>query len=140
VLFDLIFSTLTEEVVVRLTNDLLCGFVGGQMEIQNSNENYIFRGEIKTIAVVGENLVAKFAWLAKGKGDLPMIEGWVKDDDLDYSINLGICSVNNIGSSDGEIGGGDRICITSPIVGEIIVLYPPNGSKLDPAKVEGLVL
>jgi hypothetical protein len=123
---------------VRLTDDLLYGFVGGQMEIQNPNENYIFRGKIKTIAVVGEDLVAKFTWLAKGKGDLPVPEGWVKDDKLDYSINLGTCSVSNIGPSDGEIGGGDRICITSPIVGENLVLYPPDGSKLDPAKVEGL--
>jgi hypothetical protein len=125
---------------VHVTDALLASFVGGQMEIQNENENYIFRGEIKTIAVVGEDLVVKFAWLAKGKGDLSFPEGWIVDNNLDYSTNLGICSASNIGPSDIEIGGGDRICITSPMIGEIIVLYPPDGSKLDPAKVEGLVL
>lgn len=125
---------------MHLTNGLLADFVGGQMEIQNLNEFYIFRGEIETIAVVGEDLVAKFAWLAKGKGDILMTEGWVKDDKLDYSTNLEICSISNIGPSGGGIGGDDRICIVSSIVGETIVLYPYNGSKLDPAKVEGLVI
>ena len=125
---------------MRLTSDLLYGFVGGQMEIQNPNKNYIFRGKIETIAVVGEDLVVKFAWLAKGKGDLPIPAGWVKDDNLDYSTNLEICSVSNIGPSDSEIGGDDRICIMSQFIGEVIVLYPPDGSKLDPAKVEGLVI
>ncbi len=110
------------------------------MEITNEGEEYLYRGEIETIAVKDGELQVQFSWLAKGEGFPPLPEKWVKDDRLDYKASLEIYSANNIGPSGGEVGGGDRICLTSPIVGETVVLYPPDGSKLDPAKVEGLQL
>ena len=119
---------------MQITNEVLTSFVGGQMEIQNQNEGYLFRGEVKTAKIENNNLHVDFVWLAKMSG-----ESWVKEEDrLDYDASLDIYTASNIGPSDGEIGGGDRICFYSFIVGETVILYPPNGSKLDPVKVKGL--
>ena len=117
---------------MQLTTQAVAKFTGGQMEIQNQNEGYLFRGEIKAIAVKNNELKVKFAWLAKGEGFPPIPKRWVKDDNLDYGASLEIYQAS-------EIGDG-RLSLNSPIVGELAVLFPPNGSKLDPSKVEGLQL
>lgn len=111
---------------MQLTPENVARFQRGQMEVQNQNEGYMYRGEVEAISVEANRLLVKFAWLAQ----LTQSK-WVKADlSLDYAINLEICNVNDIGDS--------RICLMAPIVGEIIVLFPVNGSKLDPAKVHGL--
>lgn len=121
-----------------MTAELAAQFVGGQAEIQNENEGYIYRGEIESVTVEGDEFVIRFAWLAKGEGFPPLSTGWVRDDELDYGANLGIYAISDIGPSGDEVGGSSRMCLNSWITGETVVLYPPDGSKLDPAKVEGL--
>src|SRR3989344_5277936 len=125
---------------MQLTTQAVERFKGGQMEIQNPNEGYMYRGEVETIGVENNELKVKFAWLAKGEGFPPIPKKWVKDDRLDYSASLEIYAVSDIRSSGHDTGGDSRICLNSFIVGETVVLFPPNGSKLDPAKVEGLQL
>jgi hypothetical protein len=120
---------------MKLTNGVLEKYVGGQMEIQNRGESYIFRGEIKTIAIdaTEQELVVKFNWLAKGDGFPPIPNKWVNQGRLDYAAGV------ELFSSCSDIGN-DRLCFGSQIIGELVVLYPPGGSVLDPAKVEGLIL
>ncbi len=125
---------------MKLTTEDVQRFVGGQMEVQNAGEGYIYRGEIETIAVENDELKVRFAWLAKGEGFPPIPTGWVKDDVLDYALSLEVCSVADIGSTGHDFGGDSRIGISSFFIGETVVLFPPNGSKLDPAQVEGLDL
>ncbi len=120
---------------MKLTSADVAGFVGGQAEIQNQVERYLFRGEIESIVVEDGDLKIKFSWMAKGEGFPPLPNKWVKEDNLDYSASLEIYSVSNIGPG---TEGGDRMCLNSMIVGENVILYPPDGSKLDSAKVEGL--
>jgi hypothetical protein len=121
---------------MQLTTELVKRFIGGQMEIQNPNQEYLYRGEIKLIVVEEGDLKVVFSWLAKGEGFPPIPKKWVKDDMDRYAVSLVVCSVSDIGS--GPEDEGSRICLQAPILGEIIVLYPPDGSKLDPSKVEGL--
>jgi hypothetical protein len=118
---------------MRLTSEILARFVGGQAEIQNSEENYVFRGEIEAIVIEEDELKIKFKWL--GNSPLRQIK-WTKSTKLDYAISLAVCGAHDIGA--GSEGGGSRIRIDAQIVGEIIALFPPDGSKLDPAKIEGL--
>jgi hypothetical protein len=92
-------------------------YIGGQMEVRNPVEEYFFRGEIETI-------------FAKGEGYPPFPKRWVKSDRLDYEAKLGIYQISDIGDG--------RIALLSPVSNETVVLFPPNGSKLDPSKVEGL--
>ncbi len=125
---------------MQLTTQAVARFKGGQMEIQNQSEGYMYRGEVETIAVENNKLQVKFAWLAKGEGYPPLPKKWVKDNCLDYAASLEIYSARDIGSSGHDVGGDSRICLKSFIVGETVVLFPPNGSKLDPAKVKGLQL
>ena len=117
---------------MEVTNEILARFVGGQMEIQNQGEGYLYRGEVEAIAVEDNELQAKFTWLAKGEGFPPLPKKWVKDDQLDYAASLEIYTPSDIGDG--------RLCFNSSIVGETVVLYPLNGSRLNPAKVEGLSL
>lgn len=125
---------------MRLTTQMLTTFIGGQIEVQNPNEGYIYRGEIKTAVVEDNEVRITLNWMAKGEGYPPIPTRWVTDGRLDYAASLEIYSVSNIGPSGGEVGGGNRISLNSQIVGELVVLYPADGSKLDPTKVVGLKL
>lgn len=116
---------------MQLTPDALARFKGGQLEIQNQGEGYIYRGEIASVTVEDNSVKVRFAWLAKGKNGFPP-QGWIKDDSLDYAASTEIYHGSDIGDG--------RISMHSPIVGEMAVFFPPDGSKLDPTKVEGLKL
>lgn len=117
-----------------LTNELLAGYVGGQMEFQNQIERYLYRGEIATAVVEGEGnnatLNVTFRWLAKGEGYPPLPTRWVADTKLDYSVSLVVCSVSNIGHG--------RTNLSNWVTIENVTFFLPDDSKLDPAKVEGL--
>jgi len=114
------------------SNDLFQPFVGGQMEIQNGIENYVYRGEIETITYdANENtLHVRFAWL--GKGALPPTE-WIEALGLYVSWSMSICEISDIGP--GHLGGR-RLCLNVPITGELVVIFPPDGSKLDRSKIK----
>lgn len=122
---------------MRLTTQAVQQFVGGQIEVQNPGDGYIFRGEIATAIIENNRFRVTCTWLAKGVGTIPAIERWVKDDNLEYAAKLEVYSVSDIGPG---TEGGNRLCLQSGIVGETAVLFPPDGSKLDHAKVEGLEL
>lgn len=123
---------------MQLTTANLLPFIGGQMEVQNPGKGYLYRGEIGAIFIDGAELRVTFTWLAKGKGNGPLPAGWINEDHLDYTATLEVYMVTNIGGSEG--GGGDRLCLSAATFGETVILYPADGSKLDPAKVEGLHL
>ena len=108
--------------------------------MRNLRARYLYQGEVKTIAVEENELRVKFSWIAKNEG-YPHLEKWVKADDarLDYWASLDVYVATDMG----PIGGGKSesiICLKCSMAGETVVLNPPNGSKLDPAKVEGLQL
>lgn len=122
---------------MELTTETLAPYVGGQLEVQSENEGYIYRGEIASTVVEGGNLMVKFTWLAKGVGTPPAITGWTNEDPpRDYGAAFELYGVSNIGPS--PQGGGDRLCLQSTIMGELTVLYPADGSKLERSRVEGL--
>ncbi len=121
---------------MTLTPEHLATYIGGQMEIQNRGEGYLFRGEISATSITDNVMFVEFSWLARGEGFPPAPSRWIKHDDTRYQVSLSICSASEIGPSGGNIGGGSRICISCPHIGELIVLYPVDGSKLDPARVE----
>ena len=116
-----------------LTTERLAEFIGGDMEIQSDSQGCIFRGLIEN--AVGEDNAVKgrFRWLAKNGGGhgLPSAT-WTNHDNLEYEASLDIYQASDIGSG--------RICLLSSMVGELVMLFPPNGSHLDPARVKGLTL
>ena len=116
---------------MQLTTEKVAEFIGGDMEIQNPGEDYLYRGPIKAATVEGDDVKVEFKWLAKNNGgsNSPTPE-WTKGERLYYAASLQIYAVS-------EIGMG-RICLSSMIVGETVVLFPPSGEKLDPSRVAGL--
>jgi hypothetical protein len=107
----------------------LTKYIGGQIEIQNDDEGYLYRGEIENIAIEGEGtqeyLKADLKWLAKWQN-----EEWVLDNRKAYMAGTLIYSISDIGN--------DRKSLYCQINGELAVLYPKGGSRLDPLKVKGL--
>ena len=124
--------------MIRLTSSMLNTFTGGQIEVQNQGEGYLYRGEIKTAEVEDNEVRITLNWMAKAEGFPPIPTGWVADSRLDYAASLEIYTASDIGP--GSEGGGRRLCLNSSIMGETVVLFPHDGSKLDPAKVKGLTL
>lgn len=106
--------------------------VGGQLEVQNASEGYLYRGEISAAKLREEGdsleLVVGFSWFAKMESD----SGWSVAEPEPYTISLLIYSVSDIGQG--------RISLSSSITGEQATIFPPDGSKLDPSKVRGFVL
>jgi hypothetical protein len=117
------------------TNEYLERFNGGQLEVQNPAEEYMFRGEIKTARIDNGGLIVRLNWNAKGEGYPPLPNRWVNDTDpshLDYAASMGCYHVVEMSEK--------RLVLKSLIVNEITILFSRDGSRLDPSKVEGLVL
>ena len=66
---------------MQLTTEELARFVGGDMEIQNANEDYLYRGPIERATVEGGEVRVHFKWIAKNDGgpNRPT-PTWTKDD------------------------------------------------------------
>jgi len=120
-----------------ITTEVLSKFKGGQLEIQNPSEHYLYRGEVKEAFVEGDILKVKFAWLAKMENGQ-----WVNDEDLDYDLTLWFDRENNQPLVSVHEIGDDRLMV-KPVqyfVNEMLVFFLPQDSRLDPAKVRGLNL
>lgn len=123
---------------MKLTTESLARFVGGQIEIQNEGEGYLYRGEVKEIAADDSQLIVQLAWMAKSDGYPDSHKKWVRDDCSDYTASLEIYEASDIGP--GTKGSG-RIMLVSRANHEIVVLLPSDSSHfLDPKHVEGLRL
>jgi hypothetical protein len=121
---------LVNENFIESLPTLLPNYIGGQIEVQGKVDwshhgfqpKHIFRGEIKDIKIEGYNVIIETAWLAE------MNEGWKIIENKPYVMDMQqIYFGENIGSGS---YGGDRLCFHSDIVGELVVLFPPDGSKL----------
>jgi hypothetical protein len=121
--------------VVPVRREELLVYVGGQMLIVKCGQAAsMFCGEIAQIVPIGSNEICfKMKWMAKGDGDR-----WKVTDKLEHRISMEVFIGYNVGP---EQSGGDCVFMFSTKAkGDWIVLYPPDGSRLDRASVEGLEL
>ena len=124
---------------MRITTGMLLPFAGGQIEVQNGNEDYLFRGEVATAEVDGTKVRVRLAWLAKNDGtpSRPSMEWTVEKGREVYEASLEIYSVSDIGEG--------RLCLNSVIIGETVILFPKGytnadgeESKLERTRIKGL--
>ena len=125
---------------MQLTTEMVQRFVGGQLEIREEYDDYDYCGEIAAITVENNELRVRFAWFAKGDVCNPIVQKWVKENLLNYFVDLKIYSATVIGHSVPASGDDRRILLDSDDEGDIYSLYPPNDRRLDPRLVEGLQL
>lgn len=104
-------------------NRRLAEFVGGDAEIQNPNEGYVFRGTIERAFVDAEEFHIVFSRIA----EMVRPGEWVERDTKPYATSLRIGSFSEIGE--------ERLAFNSPIIGELTVLFPVGGSRLEWSKV-----
>ncbi|MBP7134679.1 hypothetical protein KBA73_05685 [Patescibacteria group bacterium] len=99
-------------------------FIGGQLEIQNRLEEYLFRGEIASACVESTLLKIRFAWCAKNDGspDAPSAD-WTNDPNLNYEASLELYNAYVI--------DGGRLCFDSAVVGERCVFFPKGYTNLE---------
>lgn len=118
---------------MSLAQSVLDRYKGGQAEIQNEVEEYLYRGEIADIRIVDNSLRIRFAWLAKAT-EYPGPSSWVNEPNLDYSASLEIYTLTL---------DKDRVYARGWVNCELTVLILPTSRsrrRLDPKEVEGLQL
>ena len=122
---------------MKLTNEALALYVGGDFEVQNPHEGILMRGPVSEAKIEGTGddatLKVKFNWLAERRGPAPTYgnEGWKKSaEEPVYEASLAISTV--------DLVGDNRLCVQSSVTGDIGVFFWPGGSKLEPQRVEGL--
>ena len=125
---------------MELSAELLQKYVGGELELQNERFGHCYRGQIKTMEIRKGRLWVTFNWIAKAVDYPPFPTKWAIDKWEDYHPLLSSFSATNIGPSGPEIGGSDRLFLEFPVLGDKVVLFPPDGSKLDPSRIQGCVL
>ena len=129
---------------MEITVELLSKYSGGQLEVQNAIEGYLFRGEIGSISLEGNELVIEMVWVANhtGFGSIIPLSShrssggeWVLEEDekkKKYRVSLEIYEVKGIGD--------DRLAMNSGITNELAVFFPAYGSKLSSSEVVGMEL
>jgi hypothetical protein len=106
-------------------------YLGGQVEIQNEVDGYLYRGKVEVARITGSVLKVNLAWMACGEGYPPLPRRWVNVPDLlEYIVDMENCTVSDI--------GGGRLNIHSFFTGELATFFTPEDGPLDPAQVEGL--
>lgn len=114
--------------MTQLTKEMVARYAAGQIEVQNASAGYLYRGEIDTITVEGtdEDAVLKVTlrWMVKGEGFPPLPTSWTPVDNHNYDASLQIYTAADIGDG--------RLSLSSFVVGETTVLFPPGYSTFNP--------
>lgn len=126
---------------MKLTEERIRRFRGGQMLTHNKKDRCLYRGEIREITVVDRELRVKFAWRAKDESFPFPPPKWVRSEADDQSLDLNLYTVTNIGSSEGWLDRHSRFYLYSSVRKEAIVLFTyREKNNLKPTEVEGLPL
>lgn len=114
---------------MNLTEEgLMFRYGDGQLEVQNPNAGYVYRGEIERITITGDTVNFVMTWMAKGKNGVPL--NWVHHDNLSYSAKYTLVAKG------GDMGD-DRLAFPGAVSGELYVLFPRGSSEFGIDRVEG---
>lgn len=120
-----------------LTNEIVAGYIGGQVEIigDGIGDGDRYRGKIKSIEVIPDPtgfgggqpaiLHVEFEYICKWQYGA----GFKPHENKPYDVSLCISSVNSIGHGPGIESGSPRLAISAPVVNEMTVIYPPTHNK-----------
>lgn len=116
---------------MQLDQSTMSSYLGGEIEVQNQKERYIYHGGIKSVAVneVENELTLELSWVAKAIRFPPVPIKWVRDDAFTYTVNLDHYSFLKIGRL--------YLWLNSYVTGEVVYIYPPDaGGKFDQSLIQ----
>jgi hypothetical protein len=115
---------------VKLTQDILDRYKGGQLEIHDPHEGYLGRGEIAHISLDADVVEVVFSWRAELLGYPQSSTHWVSTTELNYTIRLMDYNYSDIGLR--------RIWLSSRYADQTVTLtfYMPGEPGLHLADVE----
>jgi len=115
----ILFEELEKNVQKYLKNESLEKYIGGQAEIKNLGEGYLFRGRIERITIDNRELKIKFEWLAKKRDHYSSSQKWFITNLTEYVVGYEIYSqCKNVGKN--------RLSLGSAIASDKIILFPPE--------------
>ncbi|MFA5051794.1 MAG: hypothetical protein WC544_01880 [Patescibacteria group bacterium] len=120
---------------MQVTTQLVQGYIGGQLEIHDPDEDKLFRGEIEDIDVRSGILFVVFTWVARCLGPSADQARWYKYHHHEHECPLAEFTAANIGP--GKFGS-DRLLLTSVRNRVRITVFPPDGNRLARDYVIGL--
>lgn len=113
--------------MIDIDNEIIDGYIGGEIVVINFDARTIHRGPIETIEMHDDTLNVNCLWMAKS-GSYPEAGDWLLSDRLSHQIELCI--------HDAVLPGLGRLNLQSLATQEIIVLFGRGDeSRLDPTKV-----
>jgi hypothetical protein len=116
---------------MKLSPERVAAFVGGELEIHNSAENYLYRGPITSIVLEGDELRFELKWMAiNNGGPNKPTEMWTMSTDEAYPTSLTVLSIS-------DAPGQLTVCSRH---GERGILFPPRGNKLSPGRIRSLTV
>lgn len=121
--------------IEQLDPERVAQFTGGQMEMQNPVEKYLYRGQIKSIRLVKEDknvsLEAEFDWVVQAdfNGKLPTSD-WRVAEPKPYSTTLLCATASWI--DEGYAQERQRLVLNSAVTNELIAMFPPGYSDFYP--------
>ena len=102
------------------TLEKLLPFVGGELDVQNMVHGHKYRGPVKQVGLGRRpsDLAIELDWFARGIGDPEPAAHWVLDPEPIYRISPK--------SYHATIDKHGRMVMTSGIMHELVIIYPPN--------------
>jgi hypothetical protein len=114
---------------VQVTNELLAGYKGGQMELYGGGPLPLYRGKVDEAMLSDGHLLVFLNWLAR----FDDFDGWVAASrDKTFLFRVQDCRLS--------VDPDNRVWVNCNAFRQVAIFYPPGGSRLDPQRVKGLVV
>lgn len=124
---------------MRLSNDLVQPFVGGQASVQDAGGSWWYHGKIEAIIVSDNQIRIEFAWVAKAEDQRSRHRSrWVRIEMPPYcGFGCDRYLVRKLEALRRD-QDGDCLFMVNPTTAETITLYPPGCELVDEANIEDL--
>ncbi len=110
---------------MHLDINTILPYRGGQIEVHNAREDYLFRGQINKLILKDDVLIITLAWITNARGHAQSLR-WVRAEVRAHQVKLEEYEL--IPTQDASLR------FQSPSIGELIILSLPGVRVLNPQR------